>query len=271
MYNPWASGVRAGAGFHFGRRLRCMLRRVPMAPPARSRAMSASSTATPSPRRHAASASKASTRPRSAQTCQRKWFGSWPCGTAATAALTNMIGGRPVTCDAAGLDKYGRTLGRLLRRRPRYQRADGAPGLRLGLRQILHELREGGGGCASARASASGRARPMPAWEFRAKPLGRGRAAGAGGLRHQGQRHQHGRIYHMPWSPWYAQIKMRGGQGQALVLHGGRGDRRRLAAGGGALGGVWHRTDWLSYRGLSPVSIHPRTPQSVGIKPRMTD
>ena len=47
---------------------------------------------------------------------------------------------------------------------------------------------------------------------------------------------KHGRIYHMPWSPWYAQIRIEAGQGQALVLHGGRGDRRGLAAGGSALG-----------------------------------
>src|SRR5712671_6908739 len=48
--------------------------------------------------------------PETAQTCRRKWFGWWACGTAATAALTDMIGSKPVSCEPRGLDKYGRTL-----------------------------------------------------------------------------------------------------------------------------------------------------------------
>ena len=41
---------------------------------------------------------------------------------------------------------------------------------------------------------------------------------------------KNGRIYHMPWSPWYGQIRIETGQGQALVLLGGRGNGRRMAA-----------------------------------------
>ena len=48
--------------------------------------------------------------PETAQTCQRKWFGTWPCGTAATEALSRLISMKTVTCDPRGLDKYGRTL-----------------------------------------------------------------------------------------------------------------------------------------------------------------
>ena len=48
--------------------------------------------------------------PETAQTCGRKWFGSWPCGAAATEALSNLIGSKPVSCQPRGLDKYGRTL-----------------------------------------------------------------------------------------------------------------------------------------------------------------
>ena len=37
--------------------------------------------------------------PETAQTCGRKWFGSWPCGTAATEALARLIGSKPVRCE----------------------------------------------------------------------------------------------------------------------------------------------------------------------------
>ena len=38
------------------------------------------------------------------------WFGTWPCGTAATEALSRLISMKTVTCNRRGLDKYGRTL-----------------------------------------------------------------------------------------------------------------------------------------------------------------
>ncbi len=35
----------------------------------------------------------------------------YPCGTRATEALAEIIGGRDVRCESRGLDRYGRTLG----------------------------------------------------------------------------------------------------------------------------------------------------------------
>jgi endonuclease YncB( thermonuclease family) len=147
--------------------------------------------------------------PESAQTCQRKWFGTWPCGTAATEALIKLIGSKPVSCEPRGLDKYGRTLAVCF--------VDGhdinAQMVRQGyawafVRYSTSYVKEE----AAAKAEGVGiwQGEAMPAWEFRAK-----RWAGAvaeqqtpEGCAIKGNITKNGRIYHMPWSPWYAQIRM---------------------------------------------------------------
>lgn len=44
--------------------------------------------------------------------CRRHASGmcDWPCGTEATAALSGLIEGKAVRCEARGADRYGRTL-----------------------------------------------------------------------------------------------------------------------------------------------------------------
>ena len=153
--------------------------------------------------------------PETAQTCGRKWFGSWPCGTAATEALAKLIGSKPVRCEPRGLDKYGRTLATCF--------VDGhdinAQMVRQGyawafVRYSTSYVREE----AAARAEGLGiwQGDAVPAWEFRA---GRWAAAeqqvppGAPqGCAIKGNITKHGKIYHMPWSPWYAQIRMEAGE-----------------------------------------------------------
>jgi endonuclease YncB( thermonuclease family) len=143
--------------------------------------------------------------PETAQTCQRRWFGSWPCGTAATAQLSKIIGDRPVTCAPRGLDKYGRTLAvcfveghdiNAMMVRQGYAWAF----VKYSRSYVLEE--------AQARIEAVGiwQGEAVPAWEFRAR---RWAVADAPqGCAIKGNVTKHGRIYHMPWSPWYAQIRI---------------------------------------------------------------
>ncbi len=49
--------------------------------------------------------------PETSQTCGRKGAGLWRCGAEATAHLKRLTGGRQVTCESAGVDRYGRMLG----------------------------------------------------------------------------------------------------------------------------------------------------------------
>ena len=151
--------------------------------------------------------------PETAQTCKRKWFGTWPCGTAATEALSRLIGSKPVSCEPGGLDKYGRTLAVCF--------VDGhdinAQMVRQGyawafVRYSTSYVKEE----AAAKAEGLGiwQGEAMPAWEFRAKRWAAVEQQTPEGCAIKGNVTRNGRIYHMPWSPWYAQIRIEPDKGK---------------------------------------------------------
>jgi len=149
--------------------------------------------------------------PEAAQTCARRWFGAWACGAAATRALSDRIGSRPLTCEAHGRDRYGRTLAVCF--------VDGldlnAWMVRQGyawafVRYSTSYVREE----AAAKAQGLGiwQGHAIPAWEFRAQRRAQGAPeeapAAPAGCTIKGNVTHNGKIYHLPSSPWYAQIRM---------------------------------------------------------------
>jgi endonuclease YncB( thermonuclease family) len=151
--------------------------------------------------------------PEVGQTCGRPLGGTWPCGVEAKYALTALIGGREVACESRGLDKYGRTLGAC--------RLDG--------RDInAWMVREGHAWAftkystsyvqqeAEARAHGIGiwQGEATPAWEYRARRWAGAEPLAPQGCAIKGNVTANGKIYHMPWSPWYAQIRMDPGRGR---------------------------------------------------------
>ncbi len=151
--------------------------------------------------------------PEAGQTCKRKWVGSWSCGAAATAALAKLVAGKVVACEARGLDQYGRTLGVCF--------ADGrdlnAAMVRLGyawafVKYSTSYVKEE----AAARAEGVGiwQGESTPAWEYRAQRWAGAEQHAPEGCAIKGNITKHGRIYHMPWSPWYAQIRIESDKGK---------------------------------------------------------
>ena len=145
--------------------------------------------------------------PETGQTCKRKWLGSWPCGAGATDALQRLLQGRTVSCDPRGLDKYGRTLATCF--------VDGhdinAGMVREGLawafvRYSTSYVKEE----AEARARGVGiwQGAATPAWEYRAHRWTSAEPQAPQGCAIKGNVTRNGRIYHMPWSPWYGRIRM---------------------------------------------------------------
>jgi endonuclease YncB( thermonuclease family) len=145
--------------------------------------------------------------PETAQTCGRWLIGTWPCGQAAGDALEKLIGGQTVSCDSRGLDKYGRTLGVCF----------------VAGRDINAEMvREGYAWAfvkystsyvqeeAEARALHVGiwQGKAEPAWEFREHRWAGAEQAAPNGCAIKGNVTARGRIYHMPWSPWYGKIRI---------------------------------------------------------------
>ena len=145
--------------------------------------------------------------PEAAQRCGRRWFGTWACGAVATAALTIRLASKPVTCMPRGQDKYARTLAVCF--------VDGrdvnAWMVRQGyawafVRYSARYVKEEAAAKAEGRGIWQGPA--LPAWEFRAKRRAMAQPEASAGCTIKGNVTRNGRIYHMPSSPWYAQIRM---------------------------------------------------------------
>ncbi len=151
--------------------------------------------------------------PEAGQTCKRRWFGSWSCGAAATAVLAKLVEGRAVGCEPRGLDKYGRTLAVCY--------VDGSD-------INAHMVRQGYAWAfvkysqsyvreeAQARAEGLGiwQGEAQPAWEYRARRWAAAEQQAPEGCAIKGNVTKNGRIYHMPWSPWYGQIRIEPAKGK---------------------------------------------------------
>jgi endonuclease YncB( thermonuclease family) len=151
--------------------------------------------------------------PEADQTCGGGWLGTWKCGRAATAHLQWLTGGRRVECEQAGLDKYGRVLG--------WCTADG--------RDINAEMVRSGHAWAfvkysrryeaveaEARKAKVGiwKGEAEPAWVFRERRWAAAEADAPKGCAIKGNVTANGRIYHMPWSPWYAKVRVEPAKGE---------------------------------------------------------
>ena len=145
--------------------------------------------------------------PETAQTCARREGGTWPCGQESTKGLASLIDGKQVSCTDRGLDKYGRVLGTC----------------KVGMLDINAEMVRRGLACAfvryspayaaiesEAKAAQRGiwQAAATPAWDFRAQRWAGSEVAAPNGCAIKGNVTRHGRIYHMPWSPWYGHVQM---------------------------------------------------------------
>jgi endonuclease YncB( thermonuclease family) len=145
--------------------------------------------------------------PESGQTCKRKWFGSWACGAAATEALQAMLAGKAVTCEPRGLDKYSRTLAVCFVEGRDINAAMVRQGFAWAfVKYSTSYVKEE----AEARAQGLGiwQGQSVPAWEYRAQRWNVAEPQAPQGCAIKGNVTKHGRIYHMPWSPWYAQIRI---------------------------------------------------------------
>ena len=118
---------------------------------------------------------------------------------------------------ARGLDKYGRTLGACLLGRQDVNAWMVRQGYAWAfVKYSTSYVREE----AQARAEHVGiwQGEATPPWDYREQRWARAEPQAPQGCAIKGNVTAHGKIYHMPWSPWYAQIKMdldKGGAGSA--------------------------------------------------------
>lgn len=153
--------------------------------------------------------------PEAEQTCTDARGAVWACGQEAQRALARLVANVIVSCEERGLDKYKRLLGvcrvgpvevnaELVRRGlawafTRYSQSYVA---------LEAEARRGKVGIWSGSA--------QPAWDYRATRWHEADTGGEApkGCPIKGNVTANGRIYHLPWSPWYGRIRMDGVKGK---------------------------------------------------------
>lgn len=145
--------------------------------------------------------------PEAGQTCGRRPTGTWACGTEATSVLARLVEGRELRCESRGLDKYGRVLGVCFAG----QQDVNAWMVRHGhawafVKYSSSYVKEE----AQARRERVGiwQGEAVPAWDYREQQWAKAEPQAPQGCAIKGNVTANGKIYHMPWSPWYDRIRM---------------------------------------------------------------
>lgn len=151
--------------------------------------------------------------PETGQTCGRKWAGNWRCGEAATEHLAGLVKDQPVRCEPRGTDRYGRYLGVCFAGAIELNADLVRQGLAWAFIKYSRAYVEVE---AEARALRVGiwQGDATPPWEFRRLTWTGAEQEAPGGCAIKGNVTRNGQIYHMPWSPWYAQIRIEPDKGK---------------------------------------------------------
>lgn len=145
--------------------------------------------------------------PEMSQICLDARGKSWSCGRAARDALAQATAGQAVMCDRTGMDKYGRSLAICFANGEDLNAALVVAGLARAFVKYSnrYEALE-----AEARTRHAGlwQADNMAPWDYRHQRWQMAEATAPAGCAIKGNISSRGRIYHAPWSAWYAKVKV---------------------------------------------------------------
>ncbi len=151
--------------------------------------------------------------PEPAQTCSRRWVGSWDCGKAASKALGALINGRQVDCKGLGADKYDRTLAICWVKGLELNAAQVRSGMAWAFIKYSKTYVELEAAAKLAQAGVWQGEAEAP-WLFREKRWRTAEQTAPVGCAIKGNVTDNGQIYHMPWSPWYNKVKVEVARGE---------------------------------------------------------
>ena len=145
--------------------------------------------------------------PEAGQTCGQSQAGTLGCGAKAAGALARLADGKPIRCEQRGLDKYGRTLGVCFAGELELNAWMVRQGYAWAFAKYSTSyVKEE----AAARSEKLGiwQGEALPPWEYRAQRWAGVKERAPDGCAIKGNVTARGKIYHMPWSPWYAKVKV---------------------------------------------------------------
>lgn len=151
--------------------------------------------------------------PEAAQRCGRRWLGTWACGQAAAGELAKLTSGQTVTCDSKGVDKYDRMLGVCFTsgidiNAEMVRRGYAWAFVKYATTYVAVETD------AKVRKAGVWQGDAQPPWEFRHSRWTSVETNAPVGCAIKGNVTKNGRIYHMPWSPWYDRIRIEPDKGK---------------------------------------------------------
>jgi endonuclease YncB( thermonuclease family) len=151
--------------------------------------------------------------PESAQSCKTANGKSWKCGEAATNTLVKLTSGKRVSCETLGQDIYGRDIATCQAGGTDLGRAMVAQGMAWAYLKFSDTY---AADQAKAQAEKRGiwQGPAQPAWEFREQKWSAASKQAPEGCPIKGNISDNGRIYHTPWSKWYARTKINTTKGE---------------------------------------------------------
>ncbi len=145
--------------------------------------------------------------PEIAQTCQTARGEMWNCGVAAAAMLRKLAEHQDLSCDRKGTDRYRRVLATCFADGIDIDEAMVKAGLAWAF--VRYSVTYVGVEAEARNAKIGVWQGPAEApWDFRRNEWQVAETGAPKGCAIKGNVSSHGRIYHMPWDPWYDSVNM---------------------------------------------------------------
>lgn len=145
--------------------------------------------------------------PEAGQRCIDKSRGTWRCGDEATRHLEELIGRAVPVCDNRGIDDYDRIIAVCMVGGRDLNKTMVLDGYAWAFRRYSEDY-AGDEDLASRRGLEIWQAPTQTAWDYRAAKWEVAAQEAPEGCPIKGNISSSGRIYHAPWSPWYAKTKV---------------------------------------------------------------
>lgn len=145
--------------------------------------------------------------PEAGQHCTDRSGGTWRCGDEATRHLEELIGRTVPVCDNRGIDDYDRIIAVCTVGGQDLNRTMVLDGYAWAFRRYSEDY-AGDEDLASQQGLEIWQANTQTAWDYRAAKWDVAAQEAPKGCPIKGNISSSGRIYHAPWSPWYAKTKV---------------------------------------------------------------
>ncbi len=151
--------------------------------------------------------------PETGQSCQTAGGQAWPCGKVASEKLRTLIGKSTVSCSERGRDRYDRVLAYCSAGDVALNEAMVASGYAWAFVKYSRAFVSVEAAARDARIGVWQGSAQAP-WDYRAGAWQVAESAAPKGCAIKGNISDQGYIYHLPWSPWYAKVRVDTGRGE---------------------------------------------------------